>query len=215
MASHLAGIRSSWSDAWRDGRFRFRFLLSFVAALPIVFALPHFFGWLENRPGAVLNDPLLDALGPIDLSVFTFALLYGGLFLAVPVTVRHPQRLLRGMHAYLIMVGMRMCTMAMFTLEAPQDIIPLVVPVTLLFYPGKEPFLKDLFFSGHTATLIVAALMVPVEPVRYLIIGITCAVGMAVLAQHVHWTVDVLAAPIFAWAAWRSAHVSARAIGAA
>ena len=48
-------------------------------------------------------------------------------------------------------------------------------------------------------------LAVPGRPARAYFLASTVAVGCLVLVQHVHYAVDVLAAPAFAYAAWRIA----------
>ena len=110
---------------------------------------------------------------------------------------------------------MRMVTMELVTLEPPVNIIPLVDPVTVSFYPGGVPFLKDLFFSGHTATLALMVFISRGSVARWGVAVATIAVAVLVLLQHVHWTIDVLAAPLFAWFAWRMSALSLRLCGVA
>ncbi len=64
---------------------------------------------------------------------------------------------------------------------------------------------RDLFFSGHTSTLFLISLAVPGRRARPFFLACTAAVATCVLVQHVHYTVDVLAAPFFAYGAWRAA----------
>jgi hypothetical protein len=94
-------------------------------------------------------------------------------------------------------------------LEPPLDLIPLVDPLTQIFYPSAEPFRKDLFFSGHTATVFLLYLAIPERRWKRPLLAVTLFVGLAVLVQHVHWTIDVVVAPVAAWVAWRaSAHTT-------
>ncbi len=178
-------------------------LFTLVAAIPIILALPHFFRWLGARPGMIPPEPLLEHLPARDVSLPLFALLYALIVLALLVLVRHPERLVRGLQAYLLLLLLRMATMALVTLEPPPGLVPLHDPVIQHFYPGNEPFTKDLFFSGHVATLCLLAFAVPRSRLRGLLWGCAVLVAAAVLVQHIHWTIDVLAAPLFAWIAWR------------
>jgi membrane-associated phospholipid phosphatase len=82
--------------------------------------------------------------------------------------------------------------------------IPLHDPLVRLFGPGKL-LTKDLFFSGHTSTLFLLALAVPGRIAKTLFVLCTAAVAFCVLAQHVHYAIDVLAAPLFAYASFRFA----------
>lgn len=188
--------------SWRD------FAITVIAALPIVLALPRFFAWLATRPGLIPPEPLLPRLPAMDVSVTLFIVLYGCITLGLVLLVHHPQRLLRALRAYVVLLLLRMATMAAWPLEVPPGYLALQDPVSTLFYPGQVPFGRDLFFSGHTATMYLLFLAVPGPGRRWLFAMATVVVGLAVLFQHVHWTVDVVAAPVFAWAAWRIAAIA-------
>jgi membrane-associated phospholipid phosphatase len=102
------------------------------------------------------------------------------------------------------MVILRIAAMAATPLEAPPGMIPLHDPLVRLFGPGRL-LTKDLFFSGHTSTLFLLALAVPGPRWKAFFVLCTAAVAFCVLAQHVHYAVDVLAAPLFAYASFRIA----------
>ncbi len=169
------------------------------AGLALAWALPRFFGWLNVRPGKMPHDPLLANLGPFDLSVPIFVVLYGVLAAMVLVLAGRPFRLLHGLLAYVGMVALRMACMVLFTLEPPPRMVPLIDPFTQGFYPGAQPFAKDLFFSGHTATMVLLALLAPKGCWRWATAAAAAFVGAGVLLQHVHWSMDVLAAVPAAW----------------
>jgi membrane-associated phospholipid phosphatase len=174
-----------------------------IVSIPVVASLPTFFGFIAQRPGVLPPEPLLHHLPAVDLSVPLFALLYATIVYGLLRLVRRPVVLLRGLQACVILLLLRMLSMWSWTLEPPQDLVDLTDPVTQIFYPDATPFRKDLFFSGHTATLVLLALAMPTLWDRVLVAIAAALVGFAVLVQHVHWTVDVLAAPVFAWLAWR------------
>ena len=184
--------------------------LTLLAALPVVVSLPAFFRMLGAKPGIRMYDPLLAALPSADLSVPLFLFLYAVVLLVVAGLLRHPLRFLRAAQAYVLLLIMRMITMTLFTFDAPPGIVELHDPISTLFYPGQRPFQKDLFFSGHTATIFLFYLAAPWRVGRPLLLVATVLVGLAVLVQHVHWTVDVLAAPVFAWLAWHWAGYTVR-----
>jgi membrane-associated phospholipid phosphatase len=179
------------------------YLLTLLVALPVVACLPAFFAWIEQRPGLLPPEPLLQHLPAVDLSVPLFVLLYATIVYGLIRLVRSPELLLRGLQAYVALLILRMFTMWTWTLEPPPGLVELTDPVTQVFYPGAAPFRKDLFFSGHTATLVLLALAMTNLRDRMVMVIAAALVGFAVLVQHVHWTVDVLAAPVFAWSAWR------------
>lgn len=185
-------------------------VITLVALAFVASTLPSFFRFIEARPGSVPPDPVIAHLAPMDLSVPVFVVLYGAILWAVLSIAGKPSVLLRALQAYLVLLLLRMISMFTFTLEPPADLIDLVDPVTQLFYPDDRPFRKDLFFSGHTATLALLAFAVPGPRIRAVLWIATFLIGAAVILQHVHWTVDVLAAPFFAWLAWRWAGYTVR-----
>lgn len=211
-------VASPFLVHWREALARPGFVRALVVLLALaaveVLVLPRFFGWLGQRPGFRPADPLLPLWEPVDVSVATFLVLYGSLVLVLRAIAHRPYVVLRGVAAYVVLVLLRMLAMALVALEPPPLIIPLVDPVSQAFYPGAAPFLKDLFFSGHTATMVLLVLLAPPGPVRWWAVAGTVAVATLVLVQHVHWTVDVLAAMPAAWMAWALAgRMLARTIG--
>lgn len=203
----------TWRKAMANPAFSRTLLVAVVAGIGVAVVLPHFFEWVQGRPGTDLHDPVLAIWKARDVSNFTFTVLYGALVVVFISVVRAPLRMLHGLWAYVLMMLLRMLSMALFTLEPPPGIIPLIDPVTQHFYPGATPFLKDLFFSGHTATLTLMTLLARRGPLRWFAAICTAAVALFVLVQHVHWTVDVLAAVPAAWLAWAAAGAWLRKAG--
>jgi membrane-associated phospholipid phosphatase len=87
---------------------------------------------------------------------------------------------------------------AMYSLpfDPPSSMIPLKDPFVQLFGTGKL-LTRDLFFSGHTATLFLLFLVVDKKPYKQLFLFLTVLVAVSVILQHVHYFIDVLAAPFF------------------
>jgi len=204
---------STWGAAWRERAFRTGLFVSLIALVAFTIGLPVFFRHIEAKPGRMPNDPLLAVIGPIDITWVTFTVLYATMALSIGRALRDPWLILRGLHAYALMMILRVIGMELFTLEPPPGIIPLIDPMTSIFYPNGTPFLKDLFFSGHTATLVLMVCISQGRAARIIAITATIIVGSLVLVQHVHWTVDVFAAPVFAWIAWKASALTLRACG--
>lgn len=89
-----------------------------------------------------------------------------------------------------------MLTILMVPLAAPAGLVELVDPLTGVFY-GHTVITKDLFYSGHTASLLTMYFCLPKKSDRMLVLIATLIVGCLLLVQHVHYTIDVLAAPVF------------------
>ncbi len=174
-------------------------MLSPVALVVVLAVMARFLSWVERRPGVVLADPVLALIPPRDMTWLTFGLVYMGLVTTVVMLLPYPRRLVLGAQAYALMVLFRMGVMAVTPLEAPPDTLPLRDPLVQIFGTG-EVLTRDLFFSGHTATLALLALLAPGRASRRFFVVCTALVAVCVLWQHVHYTVDVLVAPFFAFA---------------
>ncbi len=212
--SQLVGMRDRWGAAWRKPGFRRALLLGALFGVLMAGMLPVFFKHLDARAGIVPPDPLLNAIPAMEVALPVFLVLYAAVVLGVVRLSFQPFAFVRMVHAYALLLALRMITMWTLTFEPPPGIIPLVDPVTAIFYPGAEPFLKDLFFSGHTATPLLFAFAVGPGAARRSLGVAAAVVGTLVLVQHVHYTVDVLCAPFFAWLAWKLSAFSLRTTGA-
>ncbi len=204
MTSLRGSAPRAWAEAWADRGFRARLLLTLSALVAALAVLARFLDFVEARPGTVLADPVLALFPPRDVTWLTFGLIYVGLVFGVARLLTEPGRLLVALQAYAVMVALRIAAMGVTPLEAPPGMIPLHDPLVRFFGPGKL-LTKDLFFSGHTATLFLLALAVPGRRSKAFFLAGTAAVAACVLWQHVHWTIDVLAAPFFAYASYRLA----------
>ncbi len=197
-------VVQAWSAAWSDRDFRRRALGSAVGLVLVLTALAHFLSWVERRPGVVLPDPLLNLLTPHDLTWLTFALIYAALIATVARLADQPRMLVLGLQAYALMALLRMAAMSLAPLEAPPQMIPLLDPLVEAVSSGTV-LTKDLFFSGHTSTMFLFFLLARGRWARTVFLAGTLAVAVCVLEQHVHYSVDVLVAPLFANAAYEIA----------
>ena len=213
VAAPLAGAApaagaEAWAQALARPAFRRRWLLLlallFGGLVPVV---PGYFHYIQQRPGAVVFDPLLSLLPRHDVAWPVFVLMYGAVLGAVGWLTRWPHLFLRGLWGYFILMALRLTTMWLVPLAPPLDILPMPDPfLALVFHTeASEAITKDLFFSGHTATVALLALAVRGRWWRGTLAAVALAVGVLVLVQRVHYTYDVLAAPFFAWLAYWAA----------
>src|SRR5688500_9523602 len=112
-------VRAAWTAAFRDAGLRRAMCAACGALIPSLFGLSAFFAWLEGRPGYVLPDPLLDSLGPADVSVPIFTILYATILVTLVRSLREPGRVVRGLHAYAVLLLLRMGAMALVPLDPP------------------------------------------------------------------------------------------------
>ncbi|MBC6697423.1 phosphatase PAP2-related protein [Hymenobacter puniceus] len=195
-----------WPAAWRTPGFRARLLLVLALLLGLLAALPRFFAYIQARPGVVLSDPLLALLPAHDVSALTFGAIYLSVVAGLWRLLPRPLLLLRALWAYLLLHVCRCLLLWLLPLEPPVGLVLLQDPlVDQLVYAAPAPITKDLFFSGHTATVVLLALAVGRGRLRRGLLAAAGLVGTLVLVQHAHYTYDVLAAPLFAWGCYRVA----------
>lgn len=158
---------------------------------------PRLFQYIQSREGVLLHDLLLDVLPPTDLSIPIFTILYTLIVVSVLALLTQPVKLLIALQAYTLLTIFRFITLYTVALEPPAALVPLNDPfVNLFFY--QEIVTKDLFFSGHTSILILLGFCLPVRWLKITLFLGAASIGTMVMIQHVHYTIDVLAAPAFA-----------------
>lgn len=161
----------------------------------ILAVLPFFFSFIEKRKGVQVNDWLLAQIPAHNVSGLIFAIIWGMGALAFYRAARQPSMYVTYVWAYALIVLIRMLTISCVRLEAPVGLIQLTDPLTGIFY-GHANITKDLFFSGHTATLFLIFLTLEKKWDKVISLLAVIAVGILLLVQHVHYTFDVIMAPI-------------------
>ncbi len=157
---------------------------------------------VEDRRGVLFADPIHALLGPFNLTWPIFVVLYGALLIAVVTMGRMPMVLFKALRAYTLLVALRLICMWLLPLDPPGGMIVLHDPFVELFTTGSaHPLTRDLFFSGHTSILCMVAFVIPQRNLKLLFSALALFVGVAVVLQHVHYTIDVVVAPLAAWAA--------------
>ena len=191
----------TWKELFEKKRTELVLTILFLAILLIIF--PRFLSYIEQRNAVVFRDPVLEMFTPVDLTEITFALIYVSIIVAIIHFISIPEKLLIVLQAYSLMLVFRMIVMYVTPFDAPETTLPLNDPFVQLFGSG-EVLTKDLFFSGHTATLFLLFLITEKRYLKIIFLICTISVGISVLLQHVHYTVDVLSAPFFAYTSYRS-----------
>jgi hypothetical protein len=157
--------------------------------------LPH----LESRPGFAIWDPVLEALPARDVSALIFWVLYPVVALGFAWAALEPGRFVRIFLALAFMHLFRFLCICAVPLYAPEQLIVLQDPIVdSVIYKGF--FLRrDLFYSGHFASLFLLFIFVRKSHLRWLFLFASGVVGVGVLIQHVHYTYDVLGAIPFCY----------------
>lgn len=192
--------KGTWSEAWANRLFRRKAIGATVVFIGIVLLLPHFFSLIEARQGFILNDWLLHRLPARNFSVAIFVFVWSTSILIIIRSIQNPAIFLTAISFLIIITIFRIITISILPLDAPAGLIPLTDPLTSLTYGGTQVFItKDLFFSGHTANLFMFYLCLQKKRDKQFALFTSVMVGMLVLVQHVHYTIDVAGAFLFTY----------------
>ncbi|MCE3280161.1 MAG: hypothetical protein K0S44_2352 [Bacteroidetes bacterium] len=174
-------------------------ILSFLLLGVVLCIFLNFLSYNELQKGYVFYDPVLQLVSPLDLSIPTFLVTYSLCLSGIIISLKTPRLFIVMLTAYSILTVIRMCCLFFLPLEPPVGIIPLKdILLQFSFYSGREN-LKDLFFSGHTATLLLFAFVFNTRKLKIIFSTGALIVGVLLMIQHVHYSIDVLAAPFAAW----------------
>jgi hypothetical protein len=196
LADDTQSVR--WRQAWQLPRFRRLAIGGLLLCCFLLAIWPTYLARIEARSGMLLNDFVLNALPTRDVSLLVFICLWGAALLLIYRVQRDPMIYLRFIWGYALLFITRIVTIGLVPLDPPVGLIELRDPLSNYFY-GAKFITKDLFFSGHTASICLMALCL-VRPLdRWLVFVGTLLVGVGVLIQRVHYTADVVAAPFFAY----------------
>ncbi len=199
------GLKHIWRSQWNEKSFRLQFVLTFVLLSILLFSLSYFFAFVEARTGQRVNDVILNLTSPFDLSIATFLLIYFAAVLCIITLLNKPFLFLKAVQAYFLILIFRIITLTIFPLEPPEGIILLKDPFIEHFFYGQVRITKDLFFSGHVATVCLLYLVNPIKKLNWFYLSVFILVAVFIMLQRVHYSFDVLAAPLFAWISWRLA----------
>jgi len=189
-------IRENWQSEWRSPLFRKKLIAGAVLVTVILSFFPLFFQYIEKRNGTLLHDVVLQYLPAFNVSTPIFIVIWAISIFALFRALQDPPILMHFLWAYALLCVARMASIFFIPLEPPLNLLPLVDPISNAFY-GRVFITKDLFFSGHTATVFLIFLCLKKKTDRALALIATCVVGILLMVQHVHYTVDVLMAPLF------------------
>lgn len=187
----------TWKEALKMKRARWALMFSLAVLLMMVFYMPTFYkNIIGPKNGFFLDDPFLKLFTPRDWSVPIFLIIYLTVIHTLASSFRKPSLVIIGLTTYCTVTVLRMLAMYMVTLEPPTGMILLVDPVTAaLVYPDSN-FAKDLFFSGHVSTMMVLVVIEQNRLSRLVKILATSAVALLLAWQQVHYTLDLVVAPL-------------------
>jgi hypothetical protein len=191
----------SWQRAWEFPTFRIKLIAGLIILAGILFFAPEFFLYIQLRDGLNLDDKVLEFLPATDVSVFIFLLLYPFTALVIWRMVEKTAFCITALWSYILLCMGRIVTIYLVPLDPPAGLIDLKDPFSVFFY-GTEIVTKDLFFSGHTATLFLIALCLERKWEKRMAFAATLILAILLMVQRVHYTADIIAAPFFSYLFW-------------
>lgn len=180
-------------------------IIFFVGALIfLTFCVFVFIPFLEfhearvDAGGILFNDPVFQFLPVFDCSRFIFSITYGSLLLFLFTNFKTMDLISKLMASYGLLLLIRMITLSLLPLKEPDTLVYLQDPfLNNLIYPGNID--ADLFFSGHTGMVFILFFLV--RKWWYVLLGIV--LGILLMVQRVHYSIDIIAAIPVAWFAVR------------
>jgi len=199
-----------WRDYWRvNSKRRTLFFVAVCMTLISFIFYGKFLLSIESRAGVILADPLHFFMGPYNLNLAIFIPTYTVLLLWLYVSALRPLRTSFAILTIFTLFTLRFFAIYLTPLAPPLTTIPLNDPLISLFVGGHNVPQKDLFFSGHTATLFLVAFSADylnLQRFKWAIFFTATLVGSLLILQHVHFSIDVLIAPFIAYSVfsfWR------------
>lgn len=202
LKPNAISFTKKWKEALADKYFRAEFSLSLLIQIVSLILLANFLKYVEQREGFTLNDPLLRLLEPADLTWIIFGLIYLSLAAAIISFAANPPQIILAFQAYSSIILVRIAVMYLTPFDAPRGMIPLKDPLVEFFGTGIL-LTKDLFFSGHTALLFLLFLIEKGKKLKIFFLASALIVGISLLIQHVHYSIDVFTAPFFSFTVFK------------
>jgi len=194
-------LKDNWRVTWNSRYKRYQMIIGTVIMLAIIYTLPFFFGHIQKRKGAVLNDWLLARIPAHDVSVLIFAIIGAMALLIIIRAVNNPSIYITYCWTFIFVYIVRFATLSLVALDPPPGLVPLIDPINS-FFSGNVVITKDLFFSGHTATMVQIFLCLERRTDKLIALIAAFAVACLLLVQHIHYTIDILAAPVVVYACY-------------
>ena len=195
-------MKQSWKAAFENRTFTLQFVAALAVFLIFPFKADDYFQWIQLREGIQWNDPLLNFLPALYVSYPICGIIYFSVIYLLYRLLQDPKKFLWFAWAFNIETAFRFLSIYLVALNPPTGLVDLHDPLAEIFIYGENMAItKDLFFSGHTATMVFVCFFLPTVRERRIAIGLSLVLVTLLLIQHVHYSLDIAAAPLFTLAA--------------
>lgn len=142
------------------------------------------------------DDPVFSILPAKDVSLPIFTITYGSIITYAIINRNEKYFVSKMAFSYGLLLIFRTLTLTLLPLKEPETIVYLEDPFLNYFiYSGTID--SDLFFSGHTA--LVCLIFFQSHKWKWLFAILGIILGVLLIIQRVHYSIDVLAALPFAF----------------
>lgn len=204
MFDELKNIPEAWKRAFNSRSFRNQSIISLLVLVAAAAFNFHFLREWQSRQGIEINDFIINSLPPHDFSLPIFLIEYCTIIVVLIFTLPYPDKVVKALQILTLIVLARTWCVYLLPLEPPKDMLDLRDPLADVFLHSKTVFVtKDLFFSGHISVLALLVLISTNKYIKYLSMLATVLVGGMIVWQHVHYSIDILFAPIVAFISYR------------
>lgn len=185
-------------------------LLGALALLVAAYVVEHFanlyaFDYSQRPTSNYVGDLVLDNIPVVDLSFIIIEVALIAIVLGTLFVVSRPRYLLFTLKAIALFIIIR----ALFISLTHVGIHPENIAPGLGLFDSIYTYLNfqtGLFFSGHTGMpFLVALIFWNNKKVRYVLLSLSFIFAVAVLLAHIHYSIDVLAAPFMAYGIFKIA----------
>lgn len=185
-------------------------LLTAFGLLAISYIFEHYanvyaFEYSSRTTTNYVGDFILDGIPVIDLNFIIIEVALISIVLGTAFVLSKPKFVLFTLKAVALFIIIR----AIFISLTHVGIHPDAIAPGLGFFDAIYSYLNfqtGLFFSGHTGLpFLVALIFWDNKRVRYVLLALSLIFAVAVLLAHIHYSIDVLAAPFMAYGIYRIA----------
>ena len=198
LKGYLMNSVVAWKEAIANKNFRLKLIL--VPGLFFLYsAITQRLGnYVEARKGVRLNDVVLYLFPSHDYSFYIFMLLYSSIALLIITHLDKPKVWLRVIEMHFVVAIVRQACILLVALEPPAGLIVLRdIFLENTVYPPTAPLTKDLFFSGHVASIWIYMLCAQKNYLKVYLGFATVLMSFMLLSMRVHYSYDVYGAIFF------------------
>ncbi|MBI2653572.1 hypothetical protein HYX02_02050 [Candidatus Woesearchaeota archaeon] len=168
-----------------------RIFISLILLVIAAIANFYFSNYTSKVETSTVNDLILNLIPPIDLTPLFILGWWAPFFLifVFPLFARI-HKFHEAVYHFSLLVVVRSIFISLTHLKVPADAIQVSLPKPLNWLY----FQNDMFFSGHTAFILIGFFVFKHEKIKYLFLVLSIIMAFTVLAMHQHYSIDVFAA---------------------